>query len=230
MPFNVLLLPLLGGYVFMTKWNRTRFNTKRYSGERLLFHAAVAGVLLLVIAFVVVRAIDAGLPTFATWWRHTIPFPYAGTSLGAFLVGSLLWFPLNYFFFPLDRESKRAINEWNDFLEILLEKAMRETKQISVTMKHGKVYIGFVTSNFDPAYDRKYIAVLPMASGYREPSTHKMCINTYYAAVYQAIISEKNEFLIKGVEDFQITLPIAEIASVNLFDPEAYEQFQQRSE
>jgi len=44
MPFNVLLLPLLGGYLFLTHWNRTRFDTKRYSGERLIFHAAVAGV------------------------------------------------------------------------------------------------------------------------------------------------------------------------------------------
>lgn len=55
MPFNVLLLPLLGGYIFITKWNRTRFNTKRYSGERLIFHAPVAGVLFLAASLTVVR-------------------------------------------------------------------------------------------------------------------------------------------------------------------------------
>lgn len=47
MPFNVLLLPLLGGYLFLTHFNRTRFATKRYSGERLIFHSAIAGVALL---------------------------------------------------------------------------------------------------------------------------------------------------------------------------------------
>jgi hypothetical protein len=46
-PFNVLLLPLLGGYLFITHWNRTRFHTKRYSGERLIFHSAIAGVVFL---------------------------------------------------------------------------------------------------------------------------------------------------------------------------------------
>jgi hypothetical protein len=32
MPFNVLLLPLLGGYFFITRWLPTRFATKRYTG------------------------------------------------------------------------------------------------------------------------------------------------------------------------------------------------------
>ena len=44
MPFNVLLLPLLGGYVFITYWNYTRFSARRYAGERLLINAALAGV------------------------------------------------------------------------------------------------------------------------------------------------------------------------------------------
>jgi hypothetical protein len=51
MPFNVLLLPLPGGYILLTNCNRTRFNTRRYSGERLVFHAAAAGVLLLATSF-----------------------------------------------------------------------------------------------------------------------------------------------------------------------------------
>jgi len=50
-PFNVLLLPLLGGYVFITYWNHTRFSARRYSGERLLIHAALAGVFLLVVSY-----------------------------------------------------------------------------------------------------------------------------------------------------------------------------------
>lgn len=32
-------------------------------------------------------------------------------------------------------------------------------------MKSGKVYVGFVTSNVDPAYDRKYVKILPITSG-----------------------------------------------------------------
>lgn len=226
MPFNVLLLPLLGGYVFITNWNRTRFNTKRYSGERLLFHAAIAGVLLLVIAFASVRALEWWIPSAGAGWRSAIPFSYSGTSLLAFLFGTTLWWPLNRWWFSIENEARRTIQEWNDFLELLLERAMRETKQLSVTMKSGKVYIGFVTSNFNPAYDRKYITILPMSSGYREPPTQELVINTDYAGVYQEIIRDHNEFLIGGADDFQITLPVSEIASANLFDPEAYTRFQ----
>jgi membrane-associated protease RseP (regulator of RpoE activity) len=57
MPFNVLLLPLLGGYLFLTHWNRTRFDTNRYSGERLIFHSAAAGVIFLLLSFIFVTAI-----------------------------------------------------------------------------------------------------------------------------------------------------------------------------
>lgn len=226
MPFNVLLLPLLGGYLFITHCNRTRFHTKRYSGERLLFHAAIAGVGLLISSFLLVRALEWGFPTIAIWWRSHIPFSYTGSSLGAFLLGACSWWPMNKWWFSLDSEAKRAINEWNDFLEVLLIRAMEQTKQISVTMKNGKVYIGFVTSNFNPAYDRKYITILPMGSGFRDPTTQVVTINTDYAAVYQQIIRDNNEFLIRGVDDFLITLPVAEIISANLFDPDAYQRFQ----
>ncbi len=88
MPFNVLLLPLLGGYVFISQWNRTRFDARRYSGERLLLHAALAGVWFLLIAFVVTRlAILVGPATYAHW-RALVPFEYTGTSFLAFLGGA----------------------------------------------------------------------------------------------------------------------------------------------
>jgi len=229
MPFNVLLLPLLGGYIFLTNWNRTRFTTKRYSGERLIFHAAVAGVLFLALSFVAVRGVIAFHPETYKGWRAAVPFPWTGTSFGAFLIGSLLWIPLNRWWYPLERETRRAINAWNDYLEVLLERALRETKQVSVSVKSRKVYVGFVTSNFDPAYERKFIRILPTSSGYRDENTQELVLTTDYAKVYQQIIQEDNAFLLGGVEDFLIVIPVAEISSANLFDPAAYQKFQQLS-
>lgn len=227
MPFNVLLLPLLGGYIFLTKWNRTRFDTKRYSGERLLFHAAAAGVVFLALSFIAVRLLASFQPQFYASWRAAVPFPDTGTSFGAFLIGLLVWIPLNWLM-PLEQETRRAITEWNDYLEVLLERALMETKQVSVTVKTGKVYVGFVTSNFDPAYERKYIRILPMSSGYRDP-TQQMVLTTDYAKVYAQIIRQDPKLQTVGVDDFQIVIPVAEIASANLFDPAAYEQFQAHS-
>lgn len=87
MPFNVLLLPLLGGYVFITYWNYTRFSARRYSGERLLIHSALAGVLLLVVSYIIVLFISGYWPGIAGAWTTRVPFPYSGVSLGALLLG-----------------------------------------------------------------------------------------------------------------------------------------------
>ena len=111
MPFNVLLLPLLGGYIFLTHWNRTRFNTKRYSGERLLFHAAIAGVVLLCLSFIVVSVIRYCWPQAYPVWRQIVPFHYTGTSFGALLLGSIGWWPLNLLTNRRGNEQRRTIRE-----------------------------------------------------------------------------------------------------------------------
>jgi hypothetical protein len=225
MPFNALLLPLLGGYVFITNWNRTRFNTKRYSGERLLFHSAAAGVVFLAASFVAGLAIRSAVPQVYELWQRAVPFPYTGTSVGAFLLGTLCWVPMNRWLYSREQEIRRAITEWNDYLEVLLERAMRDSKQVSVSAKNDKVYIGLVTNNFDPAYERRYIRILPMSSGYRKAETRELVLTTDYAAVYDLVLQENPSFVVEAVESFQIVIPVAEVASASLFDPAVYERF-----
>lgn len=45
---NLVFLPLLGGYWFYQHFNGTRFQAHRISGQRLIFHAAVYGLLCLI--------------------------------------------------------------------------------------------------------------------------------------------------------------------------------------
>jgi len=221
-PFNVLLLPLLGGYIFITQWNRTRFRTKRDTGERLLFHAGLAGVVLLVAAFVIVHLITWLNPGLHDAWTREVPFPYAGTSLLALLLGLIGWWPANLFF-PREKEARRVLREWGDHLEILFDRALTENRQISVTLKGGKVYIGFVLENFDPSYDRKYITILPMASGYRDADDHGVVLTTFYGDVYVRIMDARTDL---EPEDFRVVIPVAEVQSANLFDWDADGEFQ----
>lgn len=224
MPFNVLLLPLLGGYVFISYWNRTRFSARRYSGERLLLHAALAGVFWLVVSYIAVCLIAERWPALPDYWRSVMPFEHSGTSLGALLLGVTAWWPLN-FLFKRQKEHRRTIRAWNDYLEELIDQALEETRQISVTLKNGKVYVGFVVKAFDPAYDRKYMVILPLLSGFRAETTHELTLNTDYTRVYQELMGEDETRLVRGVGDFQVVIPIAEILSANLFDPDAYQRF-----
>lgn len=222
MPFNVLLLPLLGGYLFLTRWNRTRFSTKRYSGERLIFHSAVAGVALLCISFILVQTLIGLVPRAYAGWSEIVPFNYTGTSFGAFLLGCVAWWPLNKWWYPEEEERRRVIREWGNHLEELFEEAIQGTRQVALSMKSGKVYVGFPTDNIDPAYDRKYVYLLPVSSGYRDPETQTMVLTTGYEEVYLQLADGDIDF---DPESFKIVLPVSEINSANWFDPRAYRLF-----
>lgn len=50
MPWNLLLPPLLGGYIFITRFNGTAYRVKSYSGYRLVFSSSVMGLILLILA------------------------------------------------------------------------------------------------------------------------------------------------------------------------------------
>lgn len=227
MPFNVLLLPLLGGFALVTRWNYTRFKTKRYSGERLIFYAAIAGVFLLLGAFLTVRAVAWALPGVQAAWHRNVPFAYAGTSLLAFFFGLGGGVILNRFT-SRDTAVRAVIEEWNDFLEMLLDEAISKTSMVSLTLKSGKVYVGFVTSNFDPAYDRKYIRLWPILSGYRKPDTQELAITTNYSLVYAEMDVSGSDPAV--VDTFQVVVPVGEVQSANLFDPQTYDMFNPLSE
>jgi hypothetical protein len=62
-------------------------------------------------------------------------------------------------------------------------------------------------------------------SGYRAESTHRLTFDTDYTRVYQALMAEDESRLVRGVEDFQVVVPVSEVVSANLFDWEAYQRF-----
>lgn len=85
--------------------------------------------------------------------------------------------------------------------------------------------MGFVTSNLDPAFDRKYMRLLPMLSGYRDRETNELVITRDYAEVYEEYLDEEKSYLAAFGEEFQLVIPVAEITTANLFDPDVYQLF-----
>ncbi len=175
MPYNLLFLPLLGGYLFLRWWNPTRYHALRAEKERLLLMAAVPGLASLIVAFAIVNGAEflfpcsswPHMPCIPSWWQANVPFEYLGTSLLAFFLGATLCHPWN-----LICKREVAINKVieNDRVafEILLKKAQDEAKTIAVTMANGKIYIGFVTHLFNPSLPTRFIQILPTKSGYRD--------------------------------------------------------------
>jgi hypothetical protein len=130
-----------------------------------------------------------------------------------------------HFSFHKERANQRAIERSNDHLEILMARAGRETKAVSITLKSRKVYVGLITRTHDPLYDRKYIQLLPIKSGYRAADTLALHLTVDYAAVYAQIIQQDASVVAGGIQGFEIVVPLSEIQSVNLFDPAAYQMF-----
>ena len=233
MPYNVLILPLLGGFVFITFWDRTRWHAHRAEKERLLFYAALAGFVLLAAAVItrsLIRYIFSD-PT-CPWWDRNVGLPYSGVSTLALCLGLFGWLPINRFFdwYYSDpahdsrhaskrREFVRVVEEHGGPLERMLLRAMDEDKTVMITLKNGKVYIGGLGASFTPERD-KTIFVLPAKSGYRQIEVKGLMLTTHYDEVYQKIAEDYKdnpELATEIIGTFGVVIPLDEIVSVSLY-------------
>lgn len=92
MPFNQLLLPLIGGYLLINFTHITSHWTSRQSKEQLLLAAAFAGFVALVLArtgVVLLMMTDAG-PQLYQALHRAVPYDGIGTALLACLICLLL--------------------------------------------------------------------------------------------------------------------------------------------
>jgi len=98
-PFNLLLLPLLGGYLYLSKSNVRSYWTAQLQKEQLLFSAATYGLLFLLVSRLVVLwllSTDEGLEL-AQSFHKLAPFPFAGTAFGTILLAVVAWVFSNMF-------------------------------------------------------------------------------------------------------------------------------------
>lgn len=222
MELGTSILPLIGGYFFITHFHPTKYHVQRQTGYHIFFHSAIAGCFLVFVSYALSTAFESQNPQVVQEWKRFAPFPYVGTAIGAFVMGMTAWWPLNVLFVE-SKEISRAIESDDDYLEKLFESAIQELQMVSITLESGKVYIGYVQGNYLPSGDRKYAKVLPYLSGYRASDTREMKFTNNYAAAYSKLAEQDIDL---DEEDFGVVIPIERIESVRLFDPEAYELFQ----
>jgi hypothetical protein len=165
-------------------------------------------------------------PQISNLWNKFIPFDYSGTAFLSFVIGYILPKIMNPFITDdrLRSESERIIKDRGDPLEMLLHKALSEKKHVSLTLKNHKVYIGRITSLFNPATPLRNIKIAPTLSGYRDQSTKQLFLPVSYRKVYEKILNERSISRIK-TEDFEIVIPVSEILSANIFDIKTYNEY-----
>lgn len=238
-------LPLVGGLIFCSHWNCTRWRVVREDGHRLYFRAVLFGAILFVIVATLRYYFEPQFPTWLAFVNSvksaikpmakeaataTAVSDLAVTCFLAMFAGWPFAKVLNFVFWKRIW-LKRAIKE--DDLEKFILHAAENEISIAATMDDGKVYVGYVTDGFDPAIGRKCIRLLPLMSGYRDSKTHKVNYTTFYTKLYGdgPISGSEPKALPKPLNhltaaDFITLIPADRIASYRLFDALAYQEFQ----
>lgn len=235
----LVVLPLVGGYIFASRWIVTKYVVDREDGHRLYFRAAFYGVFLFAVALLIrlllVSCVDSYEnfeATLLTLCQGTLKDPKDPsqlktlvTSLYALGLGAMLWVP--FMFLP---------NKWklllydrailgNDFEE-LIASAARRVIPIAATMENSKVYVGLLSETPPPSQQRKSLTILPLMSGFRHADTGEIKFTTYYNRIYDKLNKISPDLTI---DDFSVVLPIDKIHSINMFDVVVYEEFQKQS-
>ena len=209
-------MPALGGYALLGLSYVSRYWFARRSGYGLFFSAAIAGVLLLALARLIVVLCGHHVPSnFYASWRAYAPFEYAGTVLVSALLAGILPLVVNCVT-KKDKWAKRSARASGDLIECLIQDAVESGGEqlIEVSTKGSKCYIGFAQESGVTAQGEADIGVIPVVSGFRNSETRELEITTNYLPTLQNTTLD--------IEEYRVLIPLAEIASVRRFDPEAY--------
>lgn len=227
----LFLLPILGGYIFLTTFYLTKFQHSRIETQRLIFNSIIASIGLLLLSyyfdeiflknfFVCVREFGKSL----------IPFKVKNFNL--FLFSLLFSFGFAKFLnwlLPRNILMWYVIYRWGNEFEKLYYESMNEEdykkKLIMITTDSNKVYVGYILRISKPLLTQQ-IEIVPIVSGYRKSETKKVQFTTPYFSTYKKLSKELGFDFTE--EETAVILPKEKIISVSKFYPIVYKEFQER--
>lgn len=223
MPFNLLLLPLLGGYFFIHLTYRFRFRAYGLDNYRLIFESAAVGIGALIISYALTRialAVDL-LTKPILFWKAFAPFPYSGSTAGALILGLLSPLLLNRIW-NRQASSRYAIHSSGNDLERMLQTAWekREEGPVLITLASRKVYVAWITLSLNLKPSMPFVTILPTLSGYRDKDTLMVTYTTSYLPVYERLREEN-----KSARAFELVIPTSSIVSASPFSDLPSEAF-----
>lgn len=227
--FDLLLLPLLGGYLFLSNFNFTRYYHQRIERQRLVFNSLIFAFILSIIGLLLDEYILKLFPVFRNYLGYLVPIKYDGIKQSILIFG--ISYPLAIFL-NLILNNKwlfgRVVKIWGDEYEKLFWDSLQykndADKLLIVTTSNNKVYVGYVNRISEPI-NSSHITLIPNFSGYRDKNTQEFFITTNYLSVLEHYITEDEEELIDL--KMGILIPRSEIILVSRFSYDIFIRFQE---
>lgn len=184
----VYICALMTGLVFAAKWvietSRLHYSTV-LARLSLLWVAAWSGYMLVLIYG----------PQLAQLWPKVTTIEYAGTALLACGIGAIAWAPFNVVLTEKWAWRRAHQGGQTSGLEHLLFEAFSRAALVQITLKDGKVYVGFLVDMPAPKAraDGSFIEFVPVKSGYRRQTTKAVVTTTNYAHVLAKMTEESKQ-------------------------------------
>jgi hypothetical protein len=227
MPYNLLLLPLITGYFILSYSLFFKYNTQRFTQNRLLFESFLVAVILIFLTFFLRTILDSLFPEFvprALEFLRIVPIQkvdYLWSAVCSMLLTIIVVAISNgilLLFWGKTVAISRAVDKNGDEIEKLFKKSFEEGKLIQVTLKNNKFYIGFSDTIPEPQ-KTNYLILNPVMSGYRNSETKKMIITTDYLAV----IYQYNQGT--TIQDISMIIKQDEVLTAGIYEQELFELF-----
>ena len=220
MGLGLLLVPALAGYLFLNWFNGTRYALPRETGYHVVFQSVIAGVVLFVIARLLVMLANAVSPAIARCWNTIVPLDYSGTAAGTFFLAAILPLILNRFSrFDRFEARQKAAEAAGDQIGLIIDQAMLEGRFVELSLASGKSYVGSPIQGTFGHRDGGDIALIPIASGYRDNDSRDLVMTTNYAPAIEDQLSDR------AVDDLRVAFPMRDVASARLFDEQLFVSF-----
>jgi len=225
---NVLLIPLLGGFLFVVLSKLFRHHILNHGGQYLFLLSASIGFFFLVLSFFITKLIASCFPEFAEWWTDIVPFLYSGTTSGAIILALLSTIPFT--FMEKDKVIEFIIMENGDSIDKMLWEAFIGTSLVCITLDNDKVYVGFVSNPYGKGFNRiSSINISPSLSGYRSTDDRSVEWTNYYYLVKMDVVENPDEYTGTKIH-LGVAIPLSRIVSINKFDPIIYQKLNVKTE
>lgn len=239
MPYNLLLIPIIAGYIILEYCELYRYNSQRLTAQRLIFKSILAGIILSVITFILRWVIMEFFPdTFGrvSSFLDQVPLnniEYSGTLSVVLLIAVIFTFGFNFIYWIGSKLNLwhiksfvyKAVAKHGDELDVLFKESSDRANPflVQVTLKNGKVYVGFIDDVIEPSRTN-YASIYPVMSGYRDSETKRLYFTTQYDLITHALKIDQGEVF---MDVLRMVIKQDEILTAHRFDPDIYDRFQQ---